>query len=51
MPCGIGEAHLGVTSLVDLGLPVSMGDVDAALLAEFKTLFGPVLPATGFGSV
>ena len=51
VPCGIGEAHLGVTSLVDLGLPVSMGDVDAALLAEFKTLFGPVLPATGFGSV
>ena len=51
VPCGIGAAHLGVTSLVDLGLPVSMDDVDAALLAEFKTLFGPTLPATGFGSV
>ena len=51
VPCGIAEAHLGVTSLVDLGLPVSMDDVDAALLAEFQTLFGPALPAAGFDSV
>lgn len=33
VPCGIRE-H-GVTSLVDLGLPVSMADLDAALLAVF----------------
>jgi lipoyl(octanoyl) transferase len=31
VPCGI--ANYGVTSLVDLGLPVTLADVDAALLA------------------
>jgi lipoyl(octanoyl) transferase len=31
VPCGI--AQHGVTSLVDLGLPVTMADLDAALLA------------------
>lgn len=40
VPCGVTE-H-GVTSLVDLGLPVSMADLDVALKAEFKTVFGPV---------
>ena len=43
VPCGISEAHLGVTSLVDLGLPVTMEDVDAELMAEFQTIFGPVV--------
>lgn len=38
VPCGIAE-H-GVTSLVDLGLPVSMDDVDVALKAQFHTVFG-----------
>ena len=28
VPCGIAEQHLGVTSLVDLGLPVTMADLD-----------------------
>lgn len=37
VPCGIRE-H-GVTSLVDLGLPVSMDDLDAALRASFETAF------------
>jgi len=37
VPCGIRD-H-GVTSLVDLGLPVSMADLDAALLAEFPRHF------------
>lgn len=37
VPCGI-RAH-GVTSLVDLGLPVTMADLDAALLAEFPLHF------------
>lgn len=32
VPCGI-SGH-GVTSLVDLGLPVTMADLDAALLAQ-----------------
>ena len=37
VPCGI--AQHGVTSLVDLGLPVSMADLDAALLRTFATAF------------
>jgi lipoyl(octanoyl) transferase len=39
VPCGI-TGH-GVTSLVDLGLPVSMEDADAALRASFQEVFGP----------
>lgn len=42
VPCGVRE-H-GVTSLVDLGLPVTMADLDAALLAAFHEVFGPVRP-------
>ena len=42
VPCGIRD-H-GVTSLVDLGLPVTMADLDAALIATFAVHF-PVLPA------
>ncbi len=38
VPCGISE-H-GVTSLVDLGLPVTMGDMDVALGRAFETVFG-----------
>jgi len=45
VPCGI--AGHGVTSLVDLGLPVTMGDLDAALFAAFGEVFGPVEPARG----
>ena len=39
VPCGI-RGH-GVTSLVDLGLPVTMADLDLALLAEFPRHFAP----------
>lgn len=38
IPCGIRE-H-GVTSLVDLGLPVSMADVDVALRQTFDAAMG-----------
>ncbi len=38
VPCGIRD-H-GVTSLVDLGLPVTMEDVDLALRQEFGRHFG-----------
>ncbi|MBM9594730.1 lipoyl(octanoyl) transferase LipB [Rhodobacteraceae bacterium MCCB 386] len=41
VPCGI--AGHGVTSLVDLGLPVTMGDVDDALRRTFPKVF-PSLP-------
>ena len=37
VPCGI-SGH-GVTSLVDLGLPVTMQDVDAALMQTFSSVF------------
>jgi lipoyl(octanoyl) transferase len=37
VPCGI-RGH-GVTSLVDLGLPVTMDDLDAALMATFPAAF------------
>ncbi len=41
VPCGI-TGH-GVTSLVDLGLPVTMTDLDVALRDAFEEVFGPVL--------
>jgi lipoyl(octanoyl) transferase len=40
-PCGISGPQFGVTSLVDLGLPVTMADADAALRAAFEQVFGP----------
>jgi len=44
-PCGISAPQFGVTSLVDLGLPVTMSDADAALRASFHTVFGPTTDA------
>jgi lipoyl(octanoyl) transferase len=43
VPCGI--SGYGVTSLVDLGIPVTMPEVDAALRAEFEALFGETIRA------
>lgn len=42
VPCGI-RGH-GVTSLIDLGLPVTMEDADMALKASFVEVFGPCGP-------
>ncbi|MGH1424325.1 MAG: lipoyl(octanoyl) transferase LipB [Pseudooceanicola sp.] len=39
VPCGI-SGH-GVTSLVDLGLPVTMDDLDVALRRGFDAVFAP----------
>ncbi|MFN3318046.1 MAG: lipoyl(octanoyl) transferase LipB [Allorhizobium sp.] len=39
VPCGISA--YGVTSLVDLGLPVMMADVDIRLREAFEDVFGP----------
>ncbi len=39
VPCGIDDPTLGVTSLVDLGLPVTMADLDTALMETFGTVF------------
>ncbi|HWX63761.1 lipoyl(octanoyl) transferase LipB, partial [Bradyrhizobium sp.] len=41
VPCGVADPRYGVTSLVDLGHPVSMSDVDVALRQGFEDLFGP----------
>jgi lipoyl(octanoyl) transferase len=40
VPCGVSEQRYGVTSLADLGIPVSMPEVDMVLRREFETLFG-----------
>ncbi|HYW64329.1 MAG TPA: lipoyl(octanoyl) transferase LipB [Bradyrhizobium sp.] len=40
VPCGVTDPRYGVTSLVDLGLPVSMEDVDVALRQAFGEVFG-----------
>ena len=40
VPCGVTE-H-GVTSLVDLGLPLNMDEADAALCGSFREVFGGV---------
>lgn len=38
-PCGIDDPRYGVTSLVDLGLPVDMDDADEALRQAFQAVF------------
>ncbi|MEM8595719.1 MAG: lipoyl(octanoyl) transferase LipB [Pseudomonadota bacterium] len=49
VPCGI-SAH-GVTSLVDLGLPISMADLDLALARTLPPSFGPLLAKREDGSL
>jgi lipoyl(octanoyl) transferase len=41
VPCGVSDPRYGVTSLVDLGLPVTMADLDIALRQAFDEVFGP----------
>jgi lipoyl(octanoyl) transferase len=40
VPCG--QTEHGVTSLVDLGLPVTMDEADEALRASFRLVFGEI---------
>ena len=40
VPCGVSEQRYGVTSLADLGIAVSMPEVDMVLRREFEALFG-----------
>jgi lipoyl(octanoyl) transferase len=40
VPCGVVDVRYGVTSLVDLGLPVTMEDLDVALRQAFAEVFG-----------
>jgi lipoyl(octanoyl) transferase len=41
VPCGVVDPRFGVTSLVDLGHPVTMSDADIALRQAFEAIFGP----------
>lgn len=43
VPCG--QTEHGVTSLVDLGLPVTLDELDEALKASFREVFGELAPA------
>ena len=49
VPCGIAE-H-GVTSLIDLGLPVTMADLDVALAEAFAEIFPSTLSSPQRGEV
>jgi lipoyl(octanoyl) transferase len=40
VPCGVVDPRYGVTSLVDLGHPATMADVDIALRQAFGEVFG-----------
>src|SRR6201996_7618412 len=40
VPCGVADPRFGVTSLVDLGHPVTLPDVDVALRGAFEEIFG-----------
>src|SRR5450631_1615055 len=42
VPCGVADPRFGVTSLVDLGHPVTMADVDVALRRAFENVFGAI---------
>jgi len=39
VPCGVADPRYGVTSLVDLGLQVTMADVDVTLRRRFGEIF------------
>jgi lipoyl(octanoyl) transferase len=45
VPCGVADQRYGVTSLADLGLTLSMPEVDSALRAQFAPLFGTTVDA------
>lgn len=47
VPCGVSEQRYGVTSLADLGLVVSMPEVDMAMRDAFAPLFGATVQAVG----
>jgi lipoyl(octanoyl) transferase len=47
VPCGVNEQRYGVASLTDLGIIVSMPEVDMVLRREFEALFGATDYAVG----
>jgi lipoyl(octanoyl) transferase len=50
VPCGVADRRYGVTSLADLGVIVSMPEVDMALRKTFEPLFGATSDAQAVGS-
>ena len=46
VPCGVSEKRYGVTSLSDLGVPISLTEVDEMLRREFEPLFGFTIAQT-----
>src|SRR5262249_33977889 len=50
VPCGVSDARYGVTSLADLGVTVSMAEVDMALRQEFAARVGATADAHAVGS-
>ncbi len=49
VPCGVSTARYGVTSLADLGIHVSMAEVDMALKGTFAELFGATAAQSAVG--
>ncbi len=49
VPCGVADPRYGVTSVVDLGLPAAMADIDVAMRREFVPLFGEIGPGSAGG--
>jgi lipoyl(octanoyl) transferase len=50
VPCGVSDRRYGVTSLADLGVTVSMPEVDMVLRSTFAPLFGPTIDDQTVGS-
>jgi lipoyl(octanoyl) transferase len=50
VPCGVSDARYGVTSLADLGMPVSLSEVDMILRQNFAPLFGATADSQAVGS-
>src|SRR3984957_8207758 len=51
VPCGVADPRYGVTSLVDLGHPVTTADVDFALRQAFADVFGSLKARLPEGTV
>jgi lipoyl(octanoyl) transferase len=47
VPCGIRHPHYGVTSLKELGVRVTLPELDLVLRQEFDNVFGHQLPRAG----
>ena len=50
VPCGVADRRYGVTSLADLGVTVSMPEVDMILRSTFEPLFGATVDDQAVGS-